>query len=171
MRGLIATLSCLCVMAAVAPAHAQMAQKIGNHDQWATYSFQESDSGKVCYALAAASKMVPATLNHGDIYFLVSQRPGKNIVYEPQFRAGYDLQANSKVIVTIGDRSFTMSQLNRPGGSAWLENPAEEPMLVAAMRGGASMQVKAVSGRGNATSYEFSLRGISAALDSIRNCQ
>ena len=56
------------------------------------------------------------------------------------------------------------------GKSAWMENAAEEPQLIAAMRGGADMNVQAVSGRGNNTNYTFSLRGITAALTSIQSC-
>jgi len=170
MRGIIATLSCLCMIAAAAPAYAQAASKIAQHNAWGSYSYQ-SQNGKVCYVLSVPTAKQPQSLDHGDIFFLVSQRPGQNIVFEPQFRAGYNLQESSKVTVTIGDKNFTMSQLNRPGASAWLENPAEEPQLIAAMRGGSTMQVKATSGRGNPTSYEFSLRGISAALSSITTCQ
>jgi hypothetical protein len=39
------------------------------------------------------------------------------------------------------------------------------------MKGGADMKVQAKSGRGNTTSYVFSLKGISAALDSIKSCK
>jgi len=39
------------------------------------------------------------------------------------------------------------------------------------MKGGSDMKVAAKSGRGNATSYTFSLKGISAALDSIKSCK
>jgi invasion protein IalB len=52
-----------------------------------------------------------------------------------------------------------------------MENAAEEPQLIAAMRAGSDMRVQATSGRGNTTSYTFSLRGITAALTSIQNCQ
>ena len=50
-------------------------------------------------------------------------------------------------------------------------NAAEEPALVAAMKGGRSMTVKATSGRGTATSYSYSLSGISAALKQIESCK
>jgi hypothetical protein len=33
------------------------------------------------------------------------------------------------------------------------------------------MKVSATSGRGNATSYVFSLKGVTAALKSIANCR
>jgi hypothetical protein len=39
------------------------------------------------------------------------------------------------------------------------------------MRAGADMKVQAKSGRGNTTSYVFSLKGISAALGSIASCK
>jgi hypothetical protein len=81
---------------------------------------------------------------------------------------GYDLQAGSKVNVTVDARSFVMFTKNR---SAWLENAAEEPALVAALRSGHQMTMGAVSKKGTKTGYVFSLQGISAALKKIENCQ
>ena len=57
------------------------------------------------------------------------------------------------------------------GKSAWVENAAEEPVLIAAMKTGTDMKVSAKSGRGNPTTYVFSLKGISAALTSIAKCK
>lgn len=167
MRGLIALISGLGMLAAVAPAFAQQATKIGQHDAWGTYSYQAS-SGKVCYVLTVPTDKQPPTLDHGDMFFFVSQRPGQQVSYEPQFIAGYNFQENSKVTVTIDKKSFTMFTR---GKSAWVENAAEEPVLIAAMKGGADMKVQAKSGRGNTTSYVFSLKGISAALSSISSCK
>jgi invasion protein IalB len=70
--------------------------------------------------------------------------------------------------VKVGDKSYVMFT---KGKSAWLQNAAEEPQLVAAMKAGSDMSVEAKSGRGNATHYEFSLSGITDALDSIANCK
>ena len=81
--------------------------------------------------------------------------------------AGYDLNTSSKVTVTVGNRSFTMF-VN--GKSGWMENAAEEPQLVAAMKGGADMKIQAQSKRGTKTSYTYSLKGISAALAAIQKC-
>jgi invasion protein IalB len=166
MRGTITTLSCLFMLAA-GPALAQSAVKIGQHNAWGTYSYQ-ADSGKVCYVLTVPTAKQPPSLDHGDIFFFVSQKPGQNVSYEPQFIASYDFQENSKVSVTVGDKSYSMFTR---GKSAWMENAAEEPQLIAAMKAGADMKIAARSGRGNETSYAFSLRGISAALDSISSCQ
>ena len=166
MRGTITTISCLAMLAFASPVMAQSATKIGQHNAWGTYSYP-SNAGKVCYVLTVPTDKQPTSLDHGDIFFFVSQKPGQNVSYEPQFIASYDFQANSKVQVTIGDRSFSMFTR---GKSAWMENAAEEPQLIAAMRAGADMKVQATSGRGNATSYTFSLRGITAALNSIQTC-
>jgi invasion protein IalB len=167
MRGLIATVSSLVLIAAATPALAQQATKIGQHNAWGTYSYQATN-GKVCYVLTVPTDKQPPTLDHGDMFFFVSQRPGQQVSYEPQFIAGYNFKENSKVTVSVGDKSFTMFTR---GKSAWVENAAEEPVLIAAMKGGTDMKVQAKSGRGNATNYVFSLKGISAALSSIASCK
>ncbi len=166
MRGTITTISCLALLAIASPAMAQSATKIGQHNAWGTYSYN-ANAGKVCYVLTVPTDKQPTNLDHGDIYFFVSQKPGQNVSYEPQFIASYDFQSNSKVQVSVGDRNFSMFTR---GKSAWMENAAEEPQLIAAMRAGADMRVRATSGRGNPTNYTFSLRGITAALNSIENC-
>jgi len=155
------------LFAAAGTALAQQATKIGQHNAWGTYSYQ-AGNGKVCYVLTVPTDKQPPTLDHGDMFFFVSQRPGQQVSYEPQFIAGYNFQENSKVTVTIDKKSFTMFTR---GKSAWVENAAEEPVLIAAMKGGADMKVQAKSGRGNTTSYVFSLKGISAALSSISSCK
>lgn len=167
MRGLISILSGLALIAASAPALAQSATKIKQHDAWGTYSYQ-AGNGKVCYVLTVPTDKQPTSLDHGDIFFFVSQKPGQNISYEPQFIASYNFQEDSKVQVSVGNRSFSMFTR---GKSAWMENAAEEPALIAAMKGGAEMKVAAKSGRGNPTNYTFSLKGITAALQSIATCK
>lgn len=166
MHAFISSLLLLITVIAAGPAFAQ-ATAVGQHRDWGTYSYR-SDNGKVCYVMSVPKLKEPSNLDHGDIFFFVSQKPGQNVAYEPQFIAGYNLQEGSKVTVTVGDRSFTMFT---QGKSAWMENAAEEPQLVAAMKAGAEMKVAATSSRGNGTSYTFSLLGLTAALDSIKTCQ
>jgi len=167
MRGLKLLLAGLAIAVATVPAAAQSATKIGQHNAWGTYSYQ-SNNGKVCYVLTVPTEKQPTTLDHGDIFFFVSQKPGQNVSYEPQFIASYNLQENSKVTVTVGGKTFSMFTR---GKSAWMENAAEEPSLIAAMKAGSDMKIAAKSGRGNATSYVFSLKGITAALNSISACK
>lgn len=167
MRGLISIVSGLMLLAGAGSAMAQSAQKMGQHGQWGTYSYQATN-GKVCYVLTVPTDKQPTTLDHGDMFFFVSQRPGQSVSYEPQFIAGYNMKEGSKVTVTIDAKKFTMFT---KGKSAWVENAAEEPVLIAAMKGGTEMKVQAQSGKGNATNYSFSLKGISAALGSIATCK
>ncbi|MBP1845068.1 invasion protein IalB [Rhizobium petrolearium] len=148
-------------------ASAQTPTRIQQFKAWGAYSYK-SGSSTVCYVLSVPTTKEPAAVDHGDIFFIVSQRPGQNISYEPQAMMGYPLQANSKVNVTIDGKNFVMFTKDK---AAWVENAAEEPALVAAMKTGHNMSVSATSSRGTKTSYAYSLSGISAALKQIESCK
>ncbi|WP_099866977.1 invasion associated locus B family protein [Pararhizobium haloflavum] len=154
------------LMATSAATLAQSPTRMNQHNAWGAYSY-DSSNGKVCYVLSVPTSSEPASVDHGDNFFLISQRPGQNVSYEPQAMMGYPLREASKVNVTVDGRAFT---LFTRGNSAWVENAAEEPALVSAMRAGSSMTVSATSGRGTSTSYSYSLSGVTAALDEIENC-
>lgn len=154
-------------LASIGVASAQSPTRIQQFKAWGAYSYKQG-SGTVCYVLSVPTAKEPSSVDHGDIFFIVSQRPGQNISYEPQAMMGYPLQANSKVNVTIDGKSFVMFTKDR---AAWVENAAEEPALVAAMKSGSNMTVKATSGRGTSTSYSYSLSGVSAALQQIESCK
>ena len=141
--------------------------RIQQFNAWGAYSYT-SGANKVCYVLSVPAEKSPAKLDHGDNFFLVTQRPGQNISYEPQVMVGYALKAGSKVKVTVDTKSYTMFIKDK---SAWLENAAEEPALVAALKSGHSLKVDAVSARGTPTFYTYSLSGISAALKQIETCK
>ncbi|WP_343313265.1 invasion associated locus B family protein [Brucella sp. BE17] len=155
------------MIAMAGPALAQTPTQIKQFDAWGAYSYK-AGNGKVCYVLSVPSQKSPTNVDHGDNFFLVSQKPGQNVSFEPQFMAGYDLNTNAKVIASVGNNRFTMF-VN--GKSGWMENAAEEPKLVAAMKGGQELKVEAQSKRGTKTSYTYSLKGISAALAAIQNCK
>lgn len=154
------------VLALAAPALAQTPTQISQYNAWGAYSYQ-SKSGKVCYVLSVPTAKKPANVDHGDNFFLVSQKPGQNVSFEPQFMAGYDLKEKVTVKVDNGT-AFT---LFTSGKSAWLENAAQEPQLVSAMKAGSELDIDAESARGTKTSYTFSLKGITAALDAISKCK
>ena len=155
------------VLASAGIASAQTPTRIQQFKAWGAYSYKSGNSN-VCYVLSVPTSKEPASVDHGDIFFIVSQRPGQNISYEPQAMMGYVMKENSKVIVTIDNKSFTLFTKER---AAWVENAAEEPALVAAMKTGHNMTVKATSRKGTATSYAYSLQGISAALKQIERCK
>jgi len=154
------------IVLAMGTAFAQSPTRIQQFNAWGAYSYA-SNKGKVCYVLSLPTRKEPTNVNHGDIFFIVSQRPGQNLSYEPQDMMGYKLKDGSKVNVDVDGKGFVFFSND---DSAWIENAAEEPALVSAMRAGSTMTVKAVSQRGTNTSYTFSLSGVSAALDKIGNC-
>jgi hypothetical protein len=72
----------LALAMAATPALAQSATKIGSHDAWGTYSYQ-AQNGKVCYVLTVPRDKQPPSLDHGDIFFFVSQRPASRSPTSP----------------------------------------------------------------------------------------
>lgn len=156
------------ILATATAASAQTPTRIQQFNAWGAYSYNSGKS-KVCYVLSVPAEKSPPKIDHGDNFFLVTQRPGQNISYEPQVMAGYQLKTGSKVTITVdGNKPYTMFTKAK---SAWLENAAQEPALVQAMKAGHSLKVEAISRRGTHTSYTYSLSGISAALKQIENCK
>ncbi len=168
MRMISVVTACAVLLGAAGSAMAQAPTQIGKYSAWGAYAYK-AGGGKVCYVLTIPQTKKPEKgIDHGDNFFLVSQKPGQNVAFEPQFMAGYELKAQTKVTVTVGDKSFSMFTA---GKSAWMENAAEEPALLAAMKVGKSMSIAATSKRGTATAYTFSLSGISKALDAVKTCK
>ncbi len=166
MKHLLTAAAAMLLVSATAAA-AQTPTRVNQFQDWGSYSY-DSNGGKVCYVLSTPKSMQPSSVNHGDIFFLVSQKPGARAAYEPQVVMGYPLREGSKVVVDVDGRKFNMFVR---GESAWMENAAEEPQLVTAMRGGRQLKVDATSQRGTATNYTYSLSGITAALNSINTCR
>ena len=141
--------------------------RIQQFQAWGAYSYKQGNS-TVCYVLSVPTTKQPASVDHGDNFFIVSQRPGQNISYEPQAMMGYTVKENSKINVVIDNKTFVMFTKDK---AAWVENAAQEPALVAALKSGHSLKVSATSKKGTATSYTYSLKGVTAALKQIENCK
>nr|WP_200985208.1 invasion associated locus B family protein [Rhizobium rhizogenes] len=131
---------------------------------WGAYSYH-SESGTVCYVLAVPTSQTPPNVDHGKNYFMVSRTANGE---EPEALMGYMLKSGSKIQLTIGDRTFTMFSSDDKG---WVENASDEPAVVNAMRSGSDMSLAAVSKKGTATGYSYSLSGITAALQKIGLCK
>jgi hypothetical protein len=154
-----------------AGAFAQGAAKptlVGTFNKWTIWSYTGSYSGngegKVCYIYSEPEKMEPQKLDHGRVSFSITTSPAEGVSNEANFVTGYPMKEQSSVSVTIGNKSFTMFT---QGDSAWLVNKEEEPALLAAMKSGSTMVIKATSRRGNETSYSYSLAGVTAAADKM----
>ncbi len=122
----------------------------------------KSDKGKVCFAMSKPTKMEPASLKHGDVFFFVSTRPAEKVRNEPSLQFGYPLKEGSKVTVDIDGKKYDFFTR---GDGAWFEKSSEYAAFLEALKKGKKMSAVGASARGNPTSYVFSLSGVSAAID------
>lgn len=156
----------LTIFTLTSAAQAQAPTRIKQNNAWGAYS-HSGNAGKVCYILSVPTSKEPSDRDHGDVFFMLSQHPGQNVTLEPQFTVGYPFKDNSKVVVNIDGKRFSMFTR---GSNAWMENPAEEPQVVNAMRAGKSMSVVGQSRRGTETKYTYSLSGVTASIKEIQRC-
>lgn len=133
-------------------------------EDWGVYSYKKGGQ-TVCYILTVPKAMKPASVDHGRNFFVIGTAPSSG--YEPQAIMGYDLKPGSRVKVEIGDKAFSMFT---KGKSAWVIEEAREPEVISALRSGSNMTVQAQSLRGTATSYTYSLNGVTAALKRMSTC-
>ncbi len=152
-------ISTLAVMALPMTAHAEPKLE-GTFSDWTVYS-REEGGDKICYAITLPTVKAPKSVNHGDIYFMVSNWRSGAANEQPSFLAGYSLKKNRAPKAKVGAAKYDMYAVEN---EAFIESGSDERGLVKKMRAGATMRVEAVSARGTNVSYEFSLRGITAAL-------
>ena len=158
----------LVLLASTATAVAQTPNRLGVFKDWTAYSYSDT-RGKVCYVASQPKDIEPKNVNRGPIFFMVSTRPADNVRNEVSVLVGYPLKQDSKVSVDIDGKTFVM--FTKEDG-AWVENVAEESVLVDALKAGAKMVVKGTSRRGTNTVDSYSLSGSSLALDSAaKACQ
>ena len=139
---------------------------LGTFNDWNAYSIQEN--GKtVCFVVSEpkSDKLSNPSARRGDPFFLVTVWD-ENGAAQPSVLIGYPQAAGSKTKVTIGSKEF---QMFVEGDGAWMESEALDNDLVEAMKAGASMTVVGRSARGTISTDRYSLSGITAALDKIKN--
>lgn len=153
---------------------AQTPTEIRKHRNWGAYFYNDTKAGKICYILSVPVEATPKTkengavVNHGDVFFMVAQKPNGTKGLEPQVEVGYTLKPQSDVVVDIDGQKFNMFV---EGPNAWLKDISSEPKLVAAMKAGKVMKVNGESSRGTKTSYTYSLSGVTAALNEVTGCK
>ncbi len=160
-RKLLAVMAMLTPLCAAPIAQAQSKPKLeGTYTDWSVYS-RGSGNNRTCYALAKPKVLSPKSVNHGDIYFMVSNWKSGAATEQPSFLAGYTLKTTRSAVASVGSSKYTMYG---SANEAFIESSSSERALVSKMRAGATMKIKAVSARGTQVSYQFSLKGITAAL-------
>ena len=150
---------------AAAPAGAAQPTLLGQYGDWGAYTASPGGS-KVCFALAKpkTTKIEPAGRKRDPSYVFVSIRPAENVKNEVSVIIGYPFKTSSDATAEVGTTKFAMYTQN---DGAWIKNVAEEARMVDAMRKGADLTVKGTSGRGTASTDQYSLKGLAQALDKI----
>lgn len=143
------------------PAYGQTANQIEKHGDWSVYAHDASGK-KTCFAVAKPRSSKPANVKRDPIYFYVSNWPKDKVANEISVKMGYPLKPGVAAQIKITAKSF---KLFTKGEGAYIEKTAVEKQVVTAMRAGAVMVVQGRSTRGTLTTDEYSLTGISKALD------
>lgn len=143
-----------------AGAAAAETRSLGAFGSWQAYSDQDGE-GKLCYATAAAVRSQGGERGRKPIYLAVTHRSRGidevSLIGHGIFRAGADPE------IQIGgmQQAFFVK-----GGSAWARMPAADRAIVAAMRKGGDVVVRAGQGR-DAILDTISLKGFPHALAAI----
>jgi invasion protein IalB len=141
---------------------------LGQFGDWGAYTASPGGR-KVCFALSkptSSSEVPPNRRSAANIvYLFVSTRPAEKVKDEVSMLiTGYAFKPSSEASVNIGGATFAMYTQN---DGAWVKNATDETKMVDTLRGGADAVIKAVTSKGTRTTDNFSLKGISQALEKV----
>jgi invasion protein IalB len=153
----------------------------------------EAGKGRICYTLAQPKTREPASLKRDPGYAFISDRPGEGVRNEVSFIMGFDVagaeNAESKSdakpaekpapkpeakpktpaapapVASVDETTFEMLP---KGGNLWVKNAAREGALIAEMRKGTKLVIKAASLRGHESTDTYSLAGLAQAMDRLQ---
>jgi hypothetical protein len=153
----------------------------------------EVGKGRICYTLAQPKSREPASLTRDPGYAFISDRPSEGVRNEVSFIMGFDVAAGdtaesnsdakpgekagsksnpksktpvaSAPVALVDQASFEMLP---KGGNLWVKNAAKEGALIAEMRKGAKLVIKAASLRGHQSIDTYSLTGFGQAMERLQ---
>jgi invasion protein IalB len=138
---------------------------LGQYGDWGAYAASPSGK-KVCFAIAkpASSETNPPNRPRNPVFMFISTRPADKVVNEVSVIIGYPFKPGTEASVDVGSTDYA---LYTQQDGAWIKNATEEAQMVDALRGGQSAVVKGASAKGTQSTDNFSLRGLSQALDRV----
>lgn len=145
------------------PAMADDPAPIGQFGAWQAFSFTE-DGQRVCYMAAKPETMNGKYSSRGDVFALITHRPGEGTKNVFSYITGYTYKPGSDTTVKIDGDSFLLFTQD---DTAWAPDAETDNKLADYIRKGSKMVVTGTSSRGTLTTDSFSLRGSSAAHDAI----
>jgi invasion protein IalB len=136
--------------------------KLASYGDWGVFLAQ-SDKSKTCYALATPKNRAPAGLKRDPAYVFISNRPGESVREEVSIIMGFPIK-DAGARAEISGAGFA---LIAKGGNAWIKDQAEEAKFVDDLKKGSKFIVKASSLKGHVTTDNYSLNGLSQALERV----
>ena len=176
------------------PAAKQEASKptlVATFGDWSVFVGQVG-KGRICYTLAQPKSREPANLTRDPGYAFISDRPAEGVRDEVSFIMGFDVAsgdtADSKTDPKPGEKPTRSDVRSRgsvapapvalvdqvsfemlpKGGDLWVKNAAKEGALIAQMRKGAKLTIKAASLRGHQSVDTYSLTGFAQAMERLQ---
>lgn len=154
------SLACLGLVASLgAPAALAQPEPYGKYKNWVVF-VDNSGGEKLCYAATAARDKAPASADHGDVWFYVTNWKSGRARNQPSLKVGYELRTDRAPRASIGRSSWSMFSAKN---EAFAED-SDDAAMVRALRAGSELRITAVSARNTNVSYHFSLSGSSAAI-------
>ncbi|MCF8495413.1 MAG: invasion associated locus B family protein [Alphaproteobacteria bacterium] len=163
MKHLLFAFLLMIATAASLPARAGEPRLVGTYGNWSAYVFREG-SDKVCYMAAKPKKSEGGYNKRGEVFALLTHRPGEGTRDVFSYITGYTFKEKSAATVRINNEEFP---LFTQGDTAWTPDAATDRKLTQALREGSDMTVTGTSSRGTETIDIFSLSGSSAAYKKI----
>ncbi len=154
--------------ASIAAVSANQAQ--AQFSDWRLF-VEGSGQAKNCYIASEPKRSTPKNAKRGDIFLVISHRPGQGVRNELSVRIGYPFSATSEPFARIGSDEFGfftgVEVQNGADEWAWLDKLDDQPRLVTAMKRGNELVFKATSARGTLTTDSYSLKGVTAAMKAL----
>lgn len=138
-------------------------RRIGTYEDWEAYSYRE-EGKQVCYMVSQPKKKQGDYTRRGDVFAMVTHRPGENSRDVVSFYAGYTYKEDSDVDVRIGSDSY---DLFTAADAAWTKSRDHDQSMVREMIRGTDMIVKGTSRFDTLTTDTYSLLGFTAAYRAI----
>ncbi len=163
LRLLLVAAMLLVVAARPLGAQAVDTATLGRFDDWNAFAY--SEKGKpVCFMAGAPKKKEGKYTRRGEIFTMVTHRPGEKTRNVVSLYAGYTFKEASEVKITIDGNTM---KFFTSGDAAWARNPKDDRTVVRRMIKGRRMVVEGTSSRGTLTTDTYSLKGFTAAYRAI----
>jgi invasion protein IalB len=148
-----------------APSFAQSAKLVQTFDDWQVF-VHEAKEEKICFAVSQPKQMEPKAVKRDPAYFYLTTWQKDGVKHEVSIKMGYKIKADSTPVIELGGATYSLYPKD---DKAFMRDPGDERRLLDAMKKGADLKVKATSVRGTATTDQYSLRGLTAAVKRVES--